>query len=169
GRRLMFQVWLVGFGATSVLCGLAPNLELLVLGRLLQGVAGALLVPGSLSIITSTFEGASRARAFGIWAAVTSGLATMGPPLGGILVEIGSWRSLFLINVPLVVIALFATRFMTESRDEQSTSHFDWLGAIVAVLAVGGLAFGATRGQQGRWQDPIAFIALGVGGVALVE
>jgi EmrB/QacA subfamily drug resistance transporter len=168
GRKRMFQVGLVGFGLTSVLCGLAPNLELLVLGRVLQGVAGALLVPGSLSIITSTFEGAPRARAFGIWAAVTSGLATLGPPIGGILVEAAGWRSLFLINVPLVILALIATRFMAESRDEAATGHFDWLGAIVAVLAVGGLAFGATRGQQQQWQDPVAFAALGVGAVALI-
>jgi EmrB/QacA subfamily drug resistance transporter len=168
GRRRMFRIGLVGFGLTSVLCGLALNLELLVLGRILQGLAGALLVPGSLSIITSTFEGTSRARAFGIWAAVTSGLTTLGPPLGGILVDAAGWRALFLINVPLVVIALVATRFMTESRDETSTGHFDWLGALVAVLAVGGLAFGATRGQQRQWEDPIAFVALGIGLVALV-
>ena len=168
GRRRMFQVGLVGFGLTSVLCGLAPNLELLVLGRLLQGVAGALLVPGSLSIITSTFEGASRARAFGIWASVTSGLATLGPPIGGILVEAAGWRVLFLINVPLVALALFASRYIAESRDEDATSHFDWLGAIVAVLAVGGLAFGATRGQQQRWEDPVAIWSLIVGAIALV-
>jgi EmrB/QacA subfamily drug resistance transporter len=168
GRRRTFQVGLILFGGTSVLCGIAPNLELLVVGRLLQGVAGALLVPGSLSIITSTFEGASRGRAFGVWAAVTSGLTTLGPPLGGILAEAAGWRALFLINVPLVLAALYATRQMAESREESATGKFDWLGAIVAVVAVGGLAFGATRGQQQRWEDPIAFIALAIGGIALV-
>jgi EmrB/QacA subfamily drug resistance transporter len=168
GRRRMFRIGLVGFGVTSVLCGLAPNLELLVLGRVLQGLAGALLVPGSLSIITNTFEGVGRARAFGIWAAVTSGLSTLGPPLGGILVDAAGWRALFLINVPLVVVALVATRFMDESRDETATGDFDWLGAFVAVLAVGGLAFGAIRGQQRQWADPIAFVALAIGAVAAV-
>jgi EmrB/QacA subfamily drug resistance transporter len=169
GRRRMFIIGLIGFGLTSVLCGLAPNFELLVLGRLLQGVAGALLVPGSLSLITSNFEGPGRARAFGIWAAVTSGLGTLGPPIGGILVEAAGWRALFLINVPLVLTALWlAYRYMPESRDETSTGHFDWLGAFVAVVAVGGLAFGATRGQQRQWEDPAAFIALGLGAVALV-
>jgi EmrB/QacA subfamily drug resistance transporter len=168
GRRRMFRIGLVGFGLTSVLCGLAPNLELLVLGRVLQGLAGALLVPGSLSIITSTFEGPARARAFGVWAAVTSGLATLGPPIGGILVDAAGWRALFLINVPLVLIALAATRSMNESRDETASGHFDWLGAIVAILAVGGLAFGAIRGQQRQWEDPIAFVALAIGMVALV-
>jgi EmrB/QacA subfamily drug resistance transporter len=168
GRRRMFRIGLVGFGLTSVLCGLAPNLELLVLGRVLQGLAGALLVPGSLSIITNTFEGPARARAFGVWAAVTSGLSTLGPPIGGIMVEAAGWRALFLINVPLVLIALAATRSMSESRDETATKDFDWLGAFVAVLAVGGLAFGAIRGQQRQWADPTAFAALAIGAVALV-
>jgi EmrB/QacA subfamily drug resistance transporter len=169
GRRRMFIIGLVGFGATSVLCGVAPNLELLVLGRVLQGVAGALLIPGSLSIITSTFEGASRARAFGLWAAVTSALTTLGPPIGGILIESVGWRALFLINVPLVALGtVLAVRYMAESRDESATGHFDWLGAFVAVLAVGGLAFGTTRGQQQQWRDPYAFVAIGVGIAATV-
>src|SRR6185503_963079 len=129
------------FGATSLLCGLAPNLEVLVLARLLQGVSGSLLVPGSLSIITSTFEGASRARAFGLWAAVTAALGTLGPPIGGILLEFAGWRAMFLINGPLVLAGIvIAWRFMPESRDEGATGHFDWLGAFVAVLAIGGLA-----------------------------
>jgi EmrB/QacA subfamily drug resistance transporter len=169
GRRRMFVVGLIGFGLTSVLCGLAPSLELLVAGRVLQGMAGALLVPGSLAIITSTFEGASRARAFGLWAAVTSALTTLGPPLGGIAVDTLGWRALFLVNVPLVVAAVWLTRrYMAESRDESSTGQFDWLGAVVAALAVGGLAFGATRGQQQQWRDPVAFVSIGIGIVALV-
>lgn len=169
GRRRMFVVGLIGFGVTSVLCGIAPNLELLVVGRVLQGVAGALLVPGSLSIITSTFEGVGRARAFGIWAAVTSALTTLGPPIGGIAVDTLGWRALFLMNVPLVVVAIWlARRYMAESRDESASGHFDWIGAFVAVLAVGGLAFGATRGQQQQWQDPIAFVSIGIGLVGLI-
>jgi EmrB/QacA subfamily drug resistance transporter len=169
GRRRVFLIGLAGFGATSVLCGLAPNLELLVVGRLLQGIAGALLVPGSLSIITHTFEGVSRARAFGLWAAVTSALATLGPPIGGILLELGGWRSLFLINVPLVVLGgWLAWRYMEESRSESASARFDWLGAIVIAVAVGGLAFGAIRGYQSHWEEPVALVALGLGAVALV-
>jgi EmrB/QacA subfamily drug resistance transporter len=169
GRRRMFIIGLVGFGITSVLCGLAPNMELLVLGRLLQGIAGALLVPGSLSIITNTFEGASRARAFGLWAAATSALATLGPPIGGVLVEVAGWRSLFLVNVPLVALAVWlTTRYMVESRTADASKTFDWRGAIVAVIAIGGLAFGATRGYESQWTDPVAFTALGFGAVALV-
>jgi EmrB/QacA subfamily drug resistance transporter len=169
GRRRMFVIGLVGFGATSALCGIAPNLELLVVGRVLQGMAGALLVPGSLAIITSTFEGASRARAFGLWAAVTSALTTLGPPIGGIFVDSLGWRALFLINVPLVAVAVwFALRHMSESRDEAASGQFDWLGAIVVVLAIGGLAFGATRGEQQQWRDPVAFVAIGIGVLGLI-
>jgi len=169
GRRRIFVIGLIGFGLTSVMTGLAPNMELLVVGRILQGLAGSLLVPSSLSIITHAFEGVSRARAFGLWAAVTAALSTLGPPIGGILVETAGWRSLFLINVPLVVLGVWiARRYMDESRDEDASRSFDWLGAIVAVIAVGGLAFGATRGQQSQWHEPVAFLALGVGALALV-
>lgn len=169
GRRRIFVIGLVGFGLTSIMTGLAPNLELLVVGRLLQGLAGSLLVPSSLSIITHAFEGASRARAFGLWAAATSALATLGPPIGGILVETVGWRSLFLINVPLVILGVWiARRYMDESRDADASRQFDWRGAIVAVIAVGGLAFGAIRGQQAQWREPIAFAALAVGAIALL-
>ncbi len=169
GRRRVFAIGLAGFGITSALCGVAPNLELLALGRLLQGAAGALLVPGSLSVITAMFDGPARARAFGIWAAATSGMAVLGPPIGGILVSTVSWRAAFLVNVPLVALALWATlRHMPETRDEEASSQFDWLGALAAVVAVGGLAFGAIRGQDRQWQDPIAFVALGVGAVATI-
>jgi EmrB/QacA subfamily drug resistance transporter len=169
GRRRIFAIGLTGFGISSLLCGIAPSLELLVLFRLVQGAAGALLVPGSLSIITATFDGQARAKAFGTWAASTSALSLFGQPIGGLLVDTLSWRAAFLINVPLVLIALWATiRYMQESRDETATGRFDWLGAAVAAIAIGGLAFGATRGQQKNWQDPLAWIALAIGAIALV-
>lgn len=169
GRRRIFLIGLAGFGVTSIICGLSPNFEFLVLGRLLQGLAGSLLVPGSLAIITNTFEGAARARAFGLWAAVTAALGTLGPPIGGIIVEFAGWRALFLLNVPLLAIAAWLTwQYMAESRDEQSTGNFDWLGAIVAAVAVGGSAFGAVRGYQTNWSEPIALVALGIGVIALV-
>jgi MFS family permease len=169
GRRKIFAIGLAGFGITSFLCGIAPNLELIVLFRVLQGGAGALLVPGALSIITATFEGPARARAFGTWAAATSGLALFGQPVGGLLVDLLSWRVAFIINVPLVAIALYATiRHMEESKDASATGRFDWLGAAVAAIAIGGLAFGATRGQELKWQDSLAWASLGIGAVALI-
>ena len=170
GRRRMFAVGLVGFGLTSVLCGLAPNLELLVVFRLVQGAAGALLVPGSLSLIAATFTGAAQARAYGIWAGASSGTTLLGPFIGGILVDTVSWRAAFLINVPLVLFALYAVlAHAEESRDEKASPKFDWLGAAVVGLGVGGLAFGAIYGQQREWRDPIAFVAIAVGALATVS
>ncbi|HYM98064.1 MAG TPA: MFS transporter [Candidatus Sulfotelmatobacter sp.] len=169
GRRRMFIIGLVGFGATSVLCGLAPTMELLVLFRILQGAAGAMLVPGSLALITSNFSGEEQGRAFGVWAGA-SGLTTiLGPLLGGVLVDTISWRIAFLINVPLGAVATWAAwRHVPESRDENASADFDWLGATVVALAVGGLAFGTIYGQQREWRDPIGFVALGVGVVATI-
>jgi EmrB/QacA subfamily drug resistance transporter len=167
GRRRMFIIGLIGFGATSVLCGLAPNMELLVLFRILQGALGALLVPGSLALLTANFSGEERGRAFGVWAGASGATTILGPVVGGLLVDTVSWRAVFLINVPLVLLALWATwKHVPESRDEQASAQFDWLGAAVVALAVGGLAFGTIYGQQREWSDPIGYIALGVGVVA---
>ncbi|MGZ6269786.1 MAG: MFS transporter [Candidatus Limnocylindrales bacterium] len=167
GRRRMFLLGLAGFGATSVLCGLAPNMELLILFRVLQGAAGALLVPGSLALITNAFTGVEQGRAFGYWAGASAATTIVGPFVGGVLVQLVSWRAAFLINVPLVLIALWLTwRFVPESRDDGPRHRFDWLGAAVIALAVGGLSFGAIYGQQRDWRDPLAFVALGLGGLA---
>ena len=168
GRRRVFGIGLASFGVISVACGLAPTLEFLVLARLLQGAAGALLVPGALAIITACFEGEARGRAIGTWAAATTGVTILGPLIGGFLVQAVSWRVAFLINVPLVLAGLYALRYVPESRDERATGRLDWLGALVIAIGVGGLAFGATRGQQEQWQDPIAFVALGIGAIAVV-
>ncbi len=169
GRRRIFIIGLASFGIVSVLCGIAPTLEILILARLLQGAAGALLVPGSLAIITAAFDGAARARAFGLWAASTSALTLLGPILGGLLVDNVSWRVAFLINVPLVAIAMWAAiRHVEESRDPDNDGHFDWIGSVVGAVAVGGLAFGAIRGQESQWTDSRAWISLGIGALGLV-
>ncbi len=168
GRRRMFRIGLVGFGAASVACGLAATMELLIAARIAQGAFGAVLVPGSLSIITAAFEGEERGRAIGLWAAGTSATSILGPLVGGFLVQAVSWRAAYLINVPLVLIALWATRSVPESRDTEGRGDFVWLGAAVIAIAVGGLAFGATRGQERAWQDGLAWAALAVGAVAAV-
>jgi EmrB/QacA subfamily drug resistance transporter len=169
GRRRVYAIGLASFGATSALCGLAPTMEWLIVFRLVQGAAGALLVPGSLSIITQAFDGAERSRAFGIWAAATSALTVLGPLAGGLIVDTVGWRVAFLVNVPVLAVALWATlRHVEETKDEEASPHFDWLGSFVAALAVGGLAFGIIRGQQQEWQDPVAWIAIVVGVVSLI-
>jgi EmrB/QacA subfamily drug resistance transporter len=168
GRRRMFRIGLVGFGAASVACGLAPNMEVLIAARIVQAGFGAILVPGSLSIITAAFDGEERGRAIGLWAAGTSATIIIGPLLGGILVQGFTWRLAFLINVPLVLVALWASTRVPESRDTEARGGFDWLGAGVIAVGIGGLAFGATRGQQSMWQDPAAWVALAVGAVAMI-
>ena len=169
GRKRMFTLGLAGFLVTSLLCGLAPNMELLILFRILQGVAGALLVPGSLALLTVTFSGEMQGRAFGLWAAASAATTILGPFVGGILVDSISWRAAFLINVPLLLIAIWATvRYIEESRAEGASSRFDWLGAFVVAVAVGGLSFGAIYGQQREWKDPIGFVLLGAGAFATI-
>jgi EmrB/QacA subfamily drug resistance transporter len=167
GRKRTFLVGLVGFGVTSALCGLAPSMELLVLFRVLQGAAGALLVPGSLALLTANFSGEEQGRAFGTWAGASGATTILGPLLGGLLVDTISWRAAFFINVPLVAVAAWATWVhVPESRDEDASPRFDWIGAALVAFAVGGLAFGAIYGMQRAWQDPVGFIALAVGVVA---
>ena len=169
GRRRLFLIGLIGFGLTSVLCAVAPNMEFLVVSRILQGAAGAILVPGSLALITATFTGESQGRAFGVWAGASAATTIVGPFIGGVFVDTLSWRAAFLINVPLVVVAVWATlKHVPESRNERASGRFDWLGAAVVAVAVGGLSFGAIYGQQRDWRDPLAFVALGAGAIATV-
>jgi MFS family permease len=132
----------------------------------LQGAAGALLVPSSLSLINACFEGEARGRAFGYWSGASAATTILGPVIGGLLVDSISWRAAFLVNVPFIIAALYATRNIEESRDTSSSGRFDWAGSLITALAVGGLAFGAIYGQQREWRDPFAFVALGIGAAA---
>jgi EmrB/QacA subfamily drug resistance transporter len=169
GRRKMFSLGLIGFAITSLLCGVAPSIEFLIVARVLQGAAGAFVVPGSLAIITASFEGEERGRAFGVWAGASAATTILGPFVGGLLVNTVSWRMAFLVNLPLLAIAYVATiRYVPESRDPDASGHFDWLGSFVIVLAVGGLAFGTIRGQQQGWTQPVAVGSLVVGALAAI-
>jgi EmrB/QacA subfamily drug resistance transporter len=169
GRKRVFSIGLIAFAVTSLLCGIAPTMEILIASRILQGAAGALLVPGSLAIITSSFQGEEQGRAFGVWAGASAATTILGPFVGGVLVNTISWRMAFLINLPFLAIAYVATsRFVQESRDEESSSHFDWLGSLVIGVAVGGLSFGTIRGQQHGWGEPIALVSLALGALSAI-
>jgi EmrB/QacA subfamily drug resistance transporter len=169
GRKRLFGIGLAGFLVTSFLCGIAPTMELLIAFRVLQGAAGALVVPGSLAIISATFEGEEQGRAFGVWAGASAATTILGPPIGGFLVSAISWRAAFFVNVPFLIVALNATRrHVPESRDENASPHLDWLGSLVLILAVGGLSFGTIRGQALDWKGTEPFISLAVGGLAAV-
>jgi EmrB/QacA subfamily drug resistance transporter len=169
GRKRTFLYGLVGFGVTSALCGLAPTMEMLVVFRVLQGAAGALLVPGSLALITANFSGEEQGRAFGTWAGASGATTILGPLIGGLLVDTISWRAAFFINIPLVAVAAWATWVhVPESRDDKASGQFDWMGAAIVAFAVGGLAFGTIYSQQRAWSDPIGYVALAVGVLATI-
>ena len=129
GRRRIFVIGLVAFGATSALCAIAPTDEFLIGARALQGVAGALLVPGSLAIVAATFEGAARGRAVGTWTAWTGIATVLGPAGGGALIGLTSWRAIFWVNLPLIAATVVLTlRAVEESRDEDAFLGIDWAG-----------------------------------------
>ena len=164
GRRRMFILGLIGFGVTSVLCAAAPTTEILIASRALQGFAGALLVPGSLAIIASTFEGADRGKAVGTWTA-WSGISTViGPAGGGALIEALSWRAIFWINVPLVLVTVvLAHAYIRESKDPEADRAIDWPGIALSALGLGGPVFALIEEPTHGWTDPLVLVPLVVG------
>jgi EmrB/QacA subfamily drug resistance transporter len=169
GRRRVFSAGIVLFTAASVVCGLAPNILILILARAVQGVGGALLVPGSLAIISASFAAERRGRAIGTWSAFTTITTALGPVLGGWLVQSASWRWVFFINVPLAAITLAVTfRAVPETRDPDATGPLDWLGATLATLGLGGLTFGLIQASAEGFGAPQVWLALLVGVAALV-
>jgi EmrB/QacA subfamily drug resistance transporter len=146
GRRRIYFVGLLWFGVASLLCGLAPNVGLLVAARALQGIGGALIVPGSLALIQGAFHPDDRSRAVGWWAGMSGVAGAAGPLLGGALVDAASWRWVFLINVPLAaLLAVALVLRVPESRDSERTSGFDVAGAVLAATALAGLTYALTQ------------------------
>ncbi len=166
GRRRMFVSGLAGFGVTSALCAIAPSAEFLVGSRALQGIAGALLVPGSLAIVAATFEGESRGKAVGTWTAWTGIATVLGPAGGGALVSALSWRWVFWVNLPLIAVTIALTlRSVRESRDPDAHRGIDWLGIVLSAVGLGGPVFALIEQPAHGWGSPIVWIPL-VGGIA---
>ncbi|MEP6714027.1 MAG: MFS transporter [Terriglobia bacterium] len=142
GRRKIFAWGVALFSAASLWCGLAPTVHQLILARSIQGIGGALLVPGSLALISAGFPLAERGRAIGTWSGFTSITAAIGPVLGGWFTQHGSWRWVFFINLPLGLCAfLLAIRKIPESRSANKPQTFDWPGGLLAALGLGGIVF----------------------------
>jgi len=164
GRRRVFVAGLVGFGLTSVLCAAAPSDELLVAGRALQGIAGALLVPGSLAIVAATFEGEARGRAVGIWTAWTGIATVFGPAGGGALIEALSWRAIFWVNIPLIAVTVALTlRAVGESRDPEAFRGVDWPGILLSAGGLGGPVFALIEAPNLGWGSPAVWLPLAAG------
>jgi EmrB/QacA subfamily drug resistance transporter len=168
GRRKMFLVGLAGFGGASLLCGIAPSVVFLVAARVLQGAAGALLVPESLAIISSSFALEDRARAIGAWSGLAGVAMAFGPFLGGWLIDSVSWRLVFLINLPIIAITVpMALRHVPESRDLHADGTVDVRGGAVLALGLGGLVFALIEGPAGGWSPAEVVLAI-AGAAALV-
>ena len=167
GRRRIFVLGLGFFGVTSVLCGIAPNSEILIAARALQGLAGALLVPGSLAILAAAFEGAERGRAVGTWTAWTGIATVIGPAGGGVLIEALSWRAIFLVNVPLIAVTMWiAQRCVRETVDPEADRHIDWLGIATSAVGLGLPVYALIEQPTKGWGDPVVYGSL-IAGVAI--
>src|SRR2546423_139314 len=169
GRRLAFIIGVCLFAIASVGCGLALNVNQLIVARAVQGVGGALLVPGSLAIISSSFPSEVRGKAIGTWSGFSAMTTAIGPVFGGWLVEHVSWRAVFFINLPLAVAVLvIAFRHVPESRDRNESGRIDWPGASLATIGLGGVVYGLIESSRLGFHGLSVVIAIAGGFVALV-
>jgi len=174
GRRLVFNIGVVWFTIASAVCALAPSVELLIAARVLQGVGGALLTPGSLAIIEATFRAEDRARAIGAWSGLGGVGAAVGPLLGGYLVDAVSWRAIFLINIPFgIFVVVMANRHIPETRDPTAEGRLDYPGAVLAVVGLASATYAliGASGDAGTATILVSGVAgvVGLGGFVVAE
>jgi EmrB/QacA subfamily drug resistance transporter len=169
GRRRLFQYGLTGFGVGSLLCSIAPTANLLIAFRVLQALGGCFLVPSSLALITDAYrEKGERARAIGIWSATTAVSTGLGPPVGGVLVDTFGWRSVFWINLPIVVVAVaLAARYVSESKDPQHRP-LDLPGQALVIVFLVTLTSGFIQASDGHWTSPLVLILFALAACSLI-
>jgi EmrB/QacA subfamily drug resistance transporter len=153
GRKKVFLYGLYGFGFFSLLAGLSDSSSSLIVFRILQGIFGALLVPGSLAIINTNFPLKHRGRAIGLWTAWAGAFTAIGPLAGGYLIDAASWRWIFYINVPLILLCIVLTKVGVKETKDKGRRHIDFEGAALAALALAGITFGLIQGPADRWQS----------------
>jgi EmrB/QacA subfamily drug resistance transporter len=168
GRKKVLLAGLIGFGAASVLCAVAPNALVLILSRSIQGIAGALLVPSSLALIIGAFSGKAQAQAIGIWTSCTSAAMIVGPLLGGVLVDAGSWRWVFAINVPLIAGTLWLMRGLHHAEEIREHTKVDVLGAALCTAGLAMVVYALIEQPKYGWGSPTIFLPLIVGLAAFV-
>ena len=168
GRKLVYGTGIVLFASASIICGLSQSVHQLIAFRALQGVGGALLIPGSLAIITAYFGPAERGRAIGTWSAFSAITTAIGPVLGGWLIEHVSWRWIFFINVPIAaaVLAVLAAK-VPESRGGAHNKEIDFTGAALATLGLGGIVFGLIESANLGFKSPLVLGSLALGALLL--
>ena len=157
GRRFVFTIGVVIFALASVGCGFAANVYQLIVARSVQGVGAALLVPGSLAIISTSFDESSRGKAIGTWSGFTAITAAIGPVLGGWLVEHASWRWVFFINLPLALAVICISLWQIPESRRDTADRVDWSGAILATVGLGGLVYGLIESINLGWRNPLVF------------
>lgn len=168
GRRRVLAIGLVVMFGSSVLCASASSIDWLIAGRVAQGVGAALVTPISLALLNGTLQVADRAQGIGVWAGLSTLATTVGPYLGGWLVDHGSWRWVFLLNLPLIVLALVALSQVPETSGERRSLSLDAVGAVLGVLGLGGVIYALTESAGSGWSNARVLVALVVGGLALV-
>jgi EmrB/QacA subfamily drug resistance transporter len=168
GRRRVFLVGVVGFALASAWCGVAPGTGQLIAARAAQGIAAALLVPGSLALLSASFDEKRRGRAIGTWSGFSAITAAVGPLIGGWLIDHASWRWVFFLNLPLALaVVVISLRFVQESKDPEAASRLDLPGALLATLGLGGVTFALIESSRREWSDPSVLSALGLGVLSL--
>jgi EmrB/QacA subfamily drug resistance transporter len=168
GRRRVFVIGVLIFTASSAVCGSSGSVAMLISARAFQGVGGALLIPGSLALLSASFDKEQRGRAIGTWSGFTAITSALGPVLGGFLIDHGSWRYAFFLNVPLALVVVVLTfRFIPESRNESAPGAIDWLGSVLAALALGSIVYALIGSQSLGWTDPWVLGALAIGCLTL--
>ncbi len=168
GRIVVIRIGLIGFAITSVAVAASPSPIFLIVARALQGVAGALLVPSSLALITSTFRGPAQGRAIGIWTGATTGAMIVGPVLGGLSVDFLSWRYAFLINVVPIGVALWLLVVLKHRDTREEGTTVDWLGAALCTVGLGGMVYALIEQSNLGWSSPAIWGTMTVGVLSFV-
>src|SRR6266480_3306950 len=167
GRRRVFLIGVALFAVASTWCGLAPDVHQLIVARAAQGLGAALLVPGSLAIISSSFPENERGRAIGTWSGLSAITTAIGPVIGGWLIEHVSWRAVFFINIPIALLIIFISLWRVPESSDKESVGLDWWGAIVGALGLGALVYGLIESSRLGFNRSVIGVLVAAGGLMI--